>query len=419
MFKLMIADDNPYTLQKLAESTDWENFDFYLAGTFTNGKELLDAAKENIPDLVITDISMPIMNGIQLSSEWYLLKQDMKIIFISSYSEFEYARVALKLHIFDYILKPIVQSQFLDVCARVLEELRREHLKYFELQKIQSEQDTLRRIALRHYISKLFFHAENERKICEELSRLGITVPESPKLCVVYFFLNNNIQLPPVDYLQFILENKLEDAHIITAMIENRHGAFLLLFSKNSQNTHDLLSRLCIDIETMMNLCISMIYSDTSEHFTDIPILYEQSRSALQNMQETNMTTPVAYYADIRAASKETASTYTFSQNIITMRDYIEKHYMEPINTSVVAQTVYLSPSYANHCFTTECGTTIFGYIIECRINKAKQLLCETDEQIIRIAELVGYSGKTSFYLAFKRSVGISPTEYRQENTKN
>lgn len=416
MFKLMIADDNPYTLQMLTESTDWENFGFYLAGTFTNGKELLDAAKENIPDLVITDISMPIMNGIQLSSELYLLKPDMKIIFISSYSEFEYARVALKLHIFDYILKPIIQSQFLDVCTRALEELRREHLKHFELQKLQSEQNTLRRIALRHYISKLFFHAENEHKIREELCRLGITVPESPKLCVVYFFLNNNIPLPPVDYLQFILENKPEDAHIITIMIENCHGAFLLLFSKNSQNTPDLLSRLCIDIETMMNLCITMTYSDTSEHFTDIPILYEQSRSALQNMQETNMTTPVAYYADIHAALKETASNYTFSQNVIVMRDYIEKHYMEPINTSIVARTVYLSPSYANHCFTSECGTSIFGYIIECRINKAKQLLCETDEQITRIAELVGYSGKTSFYLAFKRSVGISPTEYRQEN---
>ena len=106
MFKLMIADDNPHTLSGLSEDTDWEDFDFTLTGAFRNGKDLLNAAILDMPDLVITDISMPQMDGITLTEELYRQKPDLKIVFISSYSEFDYAKSALKLHIFDYILNP-------------------------------------------------------------------------------------------------------------------------------------------------------------------------------------------------------------------------------------------------------------------------------------------------------------------------
>ena len=68
MFKLMIADDNPYALGELRDMVDWESLDLALIGAYPNGKELLDAAKAEIPDIVITDISMPVLNGIALTT---------------------------------------------------------------------------------------------------------------------------------------------------------------------------------------------------------------------------------------------------------------------------------------------------------------------------------------------------------------
>ena len=73
MFKLMIADDNPHTLLRLSESIDWETFDFCLTGTYPNGQALLEEAGENLPDLVITDISMPLMDGFELTSKLFSL----------------------------------------------------------------------------------------------------------------------------------------------------------------------------------------------------------------------------------------------------------------------------------------------------------------------------------------------------------
>lgn len=422
MFKLMIADDNPHTLKGLSESTDWENFDFTLSGTFHDGQELLNAAREDMPDLVITDISMPQMDGITLSTQLYGLKPDIKIVFISSYSEFDYAKSALKLHIFDYILKPIQQGQLQDVMGRVLEKLRQEQLVHFEQEQERSQKDHFRKIALSHYASRLLFQAQDEAVIHTELEQLGVPLRPNCSLYVVCFSLDNALdlgsQLQSSHFFRSMLESALDEVQIISAIVEDNHGVFLLLTEDAELPLFDLLSRLGVDIEVKMNLRITMGYSNPSVCLTDIPQLYKQAQIALQNLLESDAVIPIASYADVHisSATNGTAgSTHSNSETIAAMHAFIEEHYMDPITTNDVAGSVYLSPNYANRCFLAECGITIFGYIVQYRLEKSKELLRETDEHITRIAEYVGYSSKTSFYLAFKRHTGISPTEYRRQ----
>lgn len=422
MFKLMIADDNPHTLQNLSQGTDWEDYDFHLAGTFQNGADLLEAAKQDMPDLVITDISMPQMDGITLSTQLYSLKPDIKIVFISSYSEFDYARSALKLHIFDYILKPIQLGQLQDVMGRILEKLRQEQLAHFEQEQAKSQKDHFRKIALSHYASRLLFQAKDEAVIHTELEQLGVLLRPDTSLYVVCFSLDNALdsdkKLQSSHYFRSMLESSLDEVQIIPAMIEDKHGVFLLLTEDAELPLFDLLSRLGVDIEVKMNLRITMGYSNPSVCLTDIPQLYKQAQTALQNLLESDAVIPIASYADIHISSATNGaagSTHSNSKTIAAMRAFIEEHYMDPITTNDVAGSVYLSPNYANRCFVAECGITIFGYIVQYRLEKSKEFLRDTDEHITRIAEYVGYSSKTSFYLAFKRHTGISPTEYRQQ----
>ncbi len=426
MFKLMIADDNPHTLKNLSEGTDWEDFDFHLTGTFLNGVALLEAAKQDMPDLVITDISMPQMDGITLTTQLYQLKPDIKIVFISSYSEFDYARSALKLHIFDYILKPIQLDQLQDVMSRLLEKLRQEQLAYFESLQARSQKDHYQKIALSHYASRLLFQAKDEAKIQAELAQLGIYFNSQYSVCVVCFSLDNPLnpddQLKSSHYFRSILDSAFEEVQglqLIPAMLEDKQGVFLLLTEDSELSLFDLLARLGVDIEVKMNLRITMGYSNSSVCLTEIPLLYKQAQSALQNLLESDAGIPIASYGDVHVTSSSSGSdgsTHTNSKAIAAMRTFIEKHYMEPITTNDVAGSVYLSPNYANRCFVAECGITIFAYIVQYRLEKSKEFLRETDEHITRIAEYVGYSSKTSFYLAFKRHTGISPTEYRQQN---
>ena len=126
MFKLMIADDNPFILKELCEDIDWEDFDLELTGSFSNGKTLLEAARINMPDVILTDISMPVMDGISMATAIRQLSSGVKIIFISSYADFEYAQKALALQLSGYILKPFEPEQFQKVMNTVLEELRKD-----------------------------------------------------------------------------------------------------------------------------------------------------------------------------------------------------------------------------------------------------------------------------------------------------
>lgn len=89
MYKLMLADDNPYLLEELCDIVDWEDFNFIITGMYNNGEELLEAAEKNVPDVVVTDIQMPVMNGIELAKNLKQLSEKIKIIFISSYADFE------------------------------------------------------------------------------------------------------------------------------------------------------------------------------------------------------------------------------------------------------------------------------------------------------------------------------------------
>ena len=91
---------------------------------------------------------------------------------------------------------------------------------------------------------------------------------------------------------------------------------------------------------------------------------------------------------------------------------------MNDISTKDVTGQVYLTTNYANSFFVDECGMTISDYLTQYRIEKGKQLLTQTEENITKIAELVGYGSKTAFYLAFKRHTNMSPTEYRLKFTE-
>lgn len=160
-------------------------------------------------------------------------------------------------------------------------------------------------------------------------------------------------------------------------------------------------------------------FSAASQKFSEIASLYSQAQKAMEEYIVT--VGSIIGYEETCAVSngQENPNVYKYYKSYSRkMKDYIERHYMEEITTKDVAASVYLSSRYAHDCFRKGCGCTIFDYITKCRIDEAKRLLAEGENSVLTIACMVGYSGKTSFYLAFKRNVGMSPTEYRIQTGK-
>lgn len=120
MFKVLLVDDEPFILQGLSVIIDWNSEGFEIVGKASNGLEALKILREENIDLVIADIKMPEMTGIELLEK--VRKENISdafFVILSGYSDFEYARRALQNECLDYILKPVGQEELIKVLHKV------------------------------------------------------------------------------------------------------------------------------------------------------------------------------------------------------------------------------------------------------------------------------------------------------------
>lgn len=137
MWRVLIIDDDFQVLEGMKKSIPWERLEAEWAGEAMDGAEGLQMIKETSPDIVITDIYMPVMNGLEMIEQ---LKHEGfagEVVILSGYSDFQYARQALRLQVSDYLSKPITMDELGDVLERVIRELEAKELKKLEQEQIR------------------------------------------------------------------------------------------------------------------------------------------------------------------------------------------------------------------------------------------------------------------------------------------
>lgn len=123
MIKVLVVDDEVFVRKGIVNETDWASLGCEIAGEAANGVEALKAAEQLKPDLIISDIRMPKMDGIEMLKELRARGNRTHVIFLTAYSEFEYAKQALKLFAFDYLLKPFEDGELEDAVTRACREI--------------------------------------------------------------------------------------------------------------------------------------------------------------------------------------------------------------------------------------------------------------------------------------------------------
>ncbi|MFV0344318.1 MAG: response regulator [Anaerocolumna sp.] len=119
MYKLLLVDDEAKLLSGLCDYYPWNELGFEIAGKMSNGKQAYDYILNNEVDVVLTDILMPVMNGIELAEILHREKFELKVVFLSGYADFKYAQRALKYGVKDYILKPVKTDDIKNVFTQL------------------------------------------------------------------------------------------------------------------------------------------------------------------------------------------------------------------------------------------------------------------------------------------------------------
>ena len=111
MLRILLVDDEKYTIEGLVSMLDWERFEGELSGTASSGEEALKLLESVRPDVIISDIKMGGMNGIELARQVHERQEQIQMILLTAHGEFEYARQAIRYGVIDYILKPITRDK--------------------------------------------------------------------------------------------------------------------------------------------------------------------------------------------------------------------------------------------------------------------------------------------------------------------
>lgn len=127
MKKVMIVDDEIGIRENIRRRIDWEKEGFHYCGDAPDGELALPLIHEWAPDILITDIKMPFMNGLELTSIVRTQQPDIKIIIMSGHDEFSYAQEAIRLGVTEYCLKPISATELIQMLHKVSKQMDEEH----------------------------------------------------------------------------------------------------------------------------------------------------------------------------------------------------------------------------------------------------------------------------------------------------
>jgi two-component system response regulator YesN len=184
MVKAFLVDDEEWTRLSLREQVDWTSLGIEIIGEAKNGAIALEMIKREQPHIVISDIRMPVMDGISLMEKLHKEFPSILIIVISGYSEFEYARKALSFNAFDYLLKPIEEDELEQTLLRAVGKLQEEQNSREDMVKLKIKLNESGILAREKFLTSVITgHELSTKDIKRGLDKYGLYF-EWPSLIV-------------------------------------------------------------------------------------------------------------------------------------------------------------------------------------------------------------------------------------------
>ncbi len=395
MWKVLIADDEPKIRQGLKKTLESFSMPLSVCAEAKNGMEALKKAKEQQPDILLVDICMPRLSGIQFLEELKGLSLECRVIIISGFHEFAYAKQAITLGVSHYLLKPIAEEELKSALSSVVKELeeREKSRRFMDLMRQQLFQNE-------NYLRDVFFNDWIDGKLTgterEEQQRfLKVEIPETVLLVVVSVQFGYAEALPggsvPEELYKITLEEIVRDVigeYKPVYVFMNRYQDVVGMIGGYRGGMEKLHQRITEKMEKLVDgKCCVQLRSCSREK---IPEMHEELRKYACKVLECR---PI----------------------VLEARKYIHANYQRrELDLTQVADATGCNASYLSRMMKQELGISFKDFLTTLRINQAIFLMRDHRLSINQIAEQVGYSNQHYFSAAFKNCQGVSPSEFRR-----
>ncbi|MDO5337447.1 MAG: response regulator [Eubacteriales bacterium] len=177
MYRVFLADDEMWVLFGLKKLIEKSGLPFQIVGEATNGVTTLEELEKKRPDVLFSDIRMPGLDGLELLERIKERGLQVEVIFVSGYAEFEYARRALQMEAFDYILKPVEQEILNNILLRLMKKLSRGGIEADKTdQKEQKEQEMISPTVVKQMVNEIKEHYTENITLVALAEKYGFSV---------------------------------------------------------------------------------------------------------------------------------------------------------------------------------------------------------------------------------------------------
>jgi len=284
MLKVLLVDDESSVIQLLENLVDWGSLGYSICGTASNGEDALEIIKQSNPHLAIVDIRMPKINGLQLlhqASE--ILHLRTKFIILSAYSDFEYAKTAMRYGVCDYILKPIDDDELLPALKRVRDQIDN------EIGTLESEANKAK-FAASNYINRIIKDEISEELIerCKHI--LGLKNDNSFRCALVEI---NQFEKWMNDFEDIVIQKKrlsvrkvIEYAvgsdHVLNIFDDDIHRFGVIITQDMIIKEEEYFKKLEMVVHQNCQCSVSVAFSEETKGIDNIGKLHRQALIALQ-----------------------------------------------------------------------------------------------------------------------------------------
>ncbi len=498
MLKILIVDDEFLVRVGLESTIPWHEYGFNVVGSARNGREAIPLFEKYDPDVLLTDIRMPVMGGLELIETLKKVKPSLVAIIISHYDDFNYAQEALKLGANDYILKSdLSPDNLMKIINRhvgnrafinnqpPIEETETLYQDFFsENNYLNIQKECADIIADKSFVAlilKLNYKAQKENSqsnidMVRALQNITSNIPSGRLLYKSFFNQNKEVLFvfssldinvdKLLDYMNLMRANLRQyldigtiagissvfsSVHHIKQAIEEASQSLDLaffeptgikMFSQASDNLPDVsyfsistaslkhsistgdnesinsnLEKILIQMENEKNLAnTKRLYYELMDYAADIAIEQGLDKTEEYEFEDFQGFESLKTYVVSLFGQLLKPKTPTYSFIISKCIKFIEENYSKNISLSDLAKYTHKSKSYLSTLFKLETSVNFSIFLINYRIEKAKQLLIESDSMVYEIADQVGFNNPYYFSKVFKDTTGMSCKMYRDKN---
>lgn len=417
MYKLLIADDEALVREAIKEQMRWEELGFRCVADCEDGAEALERIERLRPDVVLTDICMPFVDGLELTRDISQKYPNIKVIILTGFDDFEYAQQAIKLKACDFILKPVTASELSSVFAKIKKEMDDEFKKKRDFDLLRRQLNESLPLLRERFLERLVTSPMSQTEMRERFEFFGIE-------WISPYFVELAMDIDDFDMDGKAATEKSKELlrfavyNIAQEIVAEEKGA--AAFRNREEKVLTILSG--ADPELLRERAQAIGETIKQAIATYLPLTVSIGIGyccmSLNNILQAHQSALSALDYRFLIGKNEVISSTDCSYQVLMAQEYVKANFQDAeLSLKTVCKHVSMSTSYFSTLFRSHTGTTFIEYVTHVRIERAKELLKLSQLKSYEIAYQVGFSDPHYFSLTFKKVTGDTPTEFRQKMT--